>query len=195
MKEKEKPSIAKLFIARRIAEFPTLYAHGDQVIVSDIIGTQGSCYWDKNGLLIHGDQYYHPKKKKHVKNYPLQMPLKTALELVYSGGEVIHPSYNMSGPINKMPLNIEASWLDEISTFLFRWGKYSMNDFKDMAIMHCMLHYGCKSNPNAGLPGRTISDFEQLHKKIPSWNAMVTNIEYQKRYNKIDPKTFMGEDI
>jgi hypothetical protein len=190
----EVPSIAKTFIARRIAEFPTLYSHGDQVIFCHLVSNMGSCYWDKNGLLQHGDKHYNPTTKKFTK-YPLRMPMETAYGLVASFGKRVHPYYDISGPINNMPANIEESWLEEISHFLYRWSKYSMDDFTMMATMHCMLHYGCKSNPAAGLPGRTINDYALFHKKIPSWQAMVTSIEYQKRFDKVDPKTYMGIDI
>ena len=195
MKDEEKiPTIAQLFIARRIAEFPTLYAHGDEVIYSNIICTQGGCEWNKDGLLVQTDQYYHPKKKKFTK-YPLRMPMKTALELVYNHGDFIRPYFSMNGPINNMPVNIEDSWLQTISIFLTKWGKWSMEDFTDLAKMQCMLYYGVRENLNGGLPSRTIDDFRQFHKKIPSWKAMVDNIYYQKQYNKIDPKVFQGEGI
>ena len=55
------PTIPQLFIARRIAEFPTLFGHGDQVIYSLVIGNQGGCFWDKNGLLQQGDKSYNSK--------------------------------------------------------------------------------------------------------------------------------------
>jgi len=191
---KEVPTIAKTFIARRIAEFPTLDRHGDQVIFSYVVSTQGSCYWDKTGILRMDDKFYNPKTKKFT-SYPLRMPMETAYSLVHSFGKSISPYYNMDGPINKMPVNIEDSWLSEISMFLFRWGKYTMDDFRMMATMHCMLHYGVRENPNAGLPQRTIDDYQKFFNKIPSWKAMVDSIYYQKRYNSIDSRTYQGIDI
>ena len=195
MKENEKiPTVAETFIARRIAEFPTLYRHGDQVIFSCIISTQGSCYWDKNGLLQMDDKHYDPKTKKFTE-YPLKMPMKTALSLVHSFGKFMSPYYNMGGPINNMPVNIHDDWLQEISMFLTKWGRFNMEDFTLLATTYCMLHYGVRENPNAGLPQRTIDDFKQFHKRIPSWKAMVDGIYYQKQYNKIDPQTYQGIDI
>jgi hypothetical protein len=190
----KKPTVDDLFIARRIAEFPTLYPHGGQVIFSCVISTMGSCYWDKNGLLQQDDQFYNAKTKKFTK-YPLKMPMSTALGLVYDIGQSIHPYYNMNGPINNMPLNIHEDWLTRISCFLTTWGKYTMDDFKLMATHHCLLQYGLRENPNARLQQRRIDDFKQFHKKIPSWKAMVDSIRYQKQYNKIDIRTFQAADI
>jgi len=193
-KEEKKHTIAEEFIARRIAEFPTLYHHGDEVIFSNVISTQGSCYWDTDGCLKQGDQYLNPKTKKWGK-YPLKIPMETAYSLVYSHGDFFHPYYNMNGPINVMPANVEESWLMEISMFLTKWGNFSMDDFIMIATVQCMLYYGCRSNPNASLPDRTIDDFKQFHRKIPSWRAMVDSIYYQKQYNKVDPTTYQGMGI
>ncbi len=194
----EKPSIAKLWIARRIAEFPTLYPHSDQVIFSSVIGTQGDTYWDDNGLLQQADMCYKGTVNGKPKwgQYPLQMPMKTALTLAHNHGKSFHPYYNMSGPINKIPVNVEESWLSEISSFLYKWEKFDMDAFRMMATVECMLYYGgLRENPNAGLPNRTISNYEQFHKNIPRWKAIVASVCYQKEYNKVDPKTFQGEGI
>jgi hypothetical protein len=194
IEKKDVPSIATMFIARRIAEFPTLYSHGDQVIYNHVIGREGSSYWDKNGILQNGDSYYNPKTKKFTK-YPLKISMEVALKMTHSFGKSLSPYYEMSGPINSMPLNIEDSWLLEIFMFLNKWGKFSIDDFKMMAVMHCMLHYGVKENPNAYLPQRTIDDFTKFHAKIPSWQAEVQRIYHYKQFKRVDPKTYMGIDI
>lgn len=191
---KDAPSIAKLWIATRIAEFPTLYSHSDQVIFSYVVGNMGSNSWDENGLLQSGDQHWDATTKQFGA-YPLKISIEVALSMAHSFGKRISPYYDMSGPINNMPVNIDDSWLLEISMFLNRWAKFTMDDFKLMATMHCLLHYGMRENPNAGLPARTIADFEQFHKKIPSWQAMVSQIYYQKQYNKVNPATYQGIDI
>lgn len=188
------PTIAETFLARRIAEFPTLYPHRDQVIFSSVIGTQGSCYWDKNGCLKQKEQHYNPKTKKYTR-YPLQMPMATAYSLLHSFGKPLSMYYNMSGPINQMPVNIEKSWLEEIDSFLYKWGKFSMDDFKLMATNYCLLQYGCRKNPHAYLPERTITDFKQFHANIPKWKAMVESIRFQKQHGKINQKTYQGSAI
>jgi len=195
MKEKEEPpSIAKMFMARRIAEFPTLYPCGDQVIFSCVVSTQGRCVWNKKGILEMPEQHYNPKTKKWTK-FPLQMPIETAHSLVFSLNKLISPYYDMSGPINKMPENIEGSWLLQISIFLNKWGALSMEDFKAIATTDCLLNYGRRENPHAYSPQREIDDFSQFHKKIPSWKATVASIYHQKMTGKVDPKTFQGVGI
>jgi hypothetical protein len=186
------PTVVDLFVARRIAEFPG--KTGATVMYEHVICGMGDCYWDDNGLLQHSNQHYDPKTKKFTQ-YPLRMPMETALEMTHIFGHLFTPYYNMNGPINRMPVNIHDEWLLWISIFLDHWGAYTMDDFKLMATVYCLKHYHFQENKNAGLPQRTIDDYQQFFNLIPKWKAMVANIRYQKQYNKIDPATYKMIDI
>lgn len=192
--EKKEHTIAEQFLARRIAEFPTLYHCNGQVISSCILSTQGSCAWNKVGSIVHHDSHYNERTKKWGR-YPLRMPIETAFSLHHSIGKNVHFSYDYEGPINHIPLNAEQSWLKELESFLWTWTKISLDDYKIIAEANCLLYYGIKKNPHAGLPERTIADFALFLKKAPSWQAKLQEVRYYQEHKHIDVRTFQGIDI
>lgn len=183
----------KLFAARRIAEFPTLYVCPDDVIASNILGSQGDCYWF--GGILKQPNYHQTKSKRWVK-YPMRMPLKTAAEMHANK----FPSFAFNtgsgnAPISKLPNDCDKSYLEAISHFLWKWGRITKEQWELVARVKCIMYYGMESNPNAGEPSRTIEDYERFLSFVPKWEAAIRQVEYFQQHGKIDARTFQAIDI
>lgn len=192
MKEKKPLSAFEQFAARRIAEFPTLYSDRSDVISNCILGSQGECYW-KDGVLCQPNQNY--SKGKWTK-YPLRMPLSTAAEFhQYTAPKIGYDIGNARSPISNLPKDTDKSFLQEIDLFLMRWERLGEAEWKTLATAHCLLVWQIPSNPNAAEPQRTLDNYLNFMRRIPSWRAAIREIEHFQRYGEIDPRTFQGADI
>lgn len=196
MEEKE-PNVVETFLATKIAEFPTLYSCGDEVMIRCVFEKMGGSFWNKKGLIEQTDLSWDDKKKKYCR-YPLQMPMKTALSLVNSNTSKILSFpyyYSQDNPIDCIPLNANDLWLKEIGHFLFKWGNYSLEQFELLAKAQCLINYGMSQNPHAHEPKRTLKNFEEFLKRVPGWKASIANVKYQMEHGKIKPSLYQALDI
>lgn len=181
-------------MARKIAEFPTLYRCSDDVILGCLICGMGGSFWNEKGVIEQSDKCWNSKTKKWV-NYPLQIPLSVAADFINDNTNLISAPHSISGPINHIPLNADKSWLQAISVFLFRFQKLSLDDWQLLAKAKCLIHYGVIENPHANQPKRTFENYQAFAEKIPFWYAAIREVEYYQHNGKIDPKVYQGMDI
>jgi hypothetical protein len=191
---KEKPLTPfDKFAARRIAEFPTLYADKSDVISACILGSQGDCHW-KDGVIVQPKQ--HLTKGNRWAQYPLRMPLATAAELhQYNLPKIPYDIGSVLAPISNLPNNADKSFLEAIDSFLFRWEGLGEAEWKALATAHCLIIWQIPSNVHASEPGRTLDSYLKFMEKIPKWRAAIREVEHFQRYGEIDPRTFQGIDI
>jgi hypothetical protein len=192
--KREKPNVAEQFMIERIQEFPTLYKHAMNVIVSCVLERTGSCEWNEDGILVHLDKGYNTETKEWGE-YPKQISEEVAHDMLndHHGKFIRMPhSYYGSPPICNIPFNCHPDWLRAIDMFLFNFEKYTTEDIVFLARMKTFLYYGIYENINAAEPGRTIDNYNLFMKHLPSWKAKIKEIEYFQRNGKVDPETYTG---
>lgn len=192
MKEETTPPTPfQLFAARRIAEFPTLYKNGDDVIACCIFGNRGDSEWE-NGVVVTKDLHYNPKTGRYTK-YPLRMPIATAIKLLnsYKIPSIAWDTGGARAPINNIPKNADESFLEAIEIFLSTWGRASEEDWKAAAKAYSISISGTIRNESE----RKLSDYLSFAKQIPEWRAKVGKVRHFQQHGEIDPRTFMAEGI
>lgn len=194
--DKDKPLTPfEKFAARRIAEFPTLYSCADDVIARSILSPMGDCSWE-SGVLKQPNQHYNSKSEKYTQ-YPLQIPLAAARDML---NKTKWPSFSFEtgggrAPISNIPKDIDKSYLEAISHFLWKWGRYTLEQWQLVARVKCLMYYQTENNPHAGQPQRDIDDYERFMSFVPKWEAAIREIEYFQRHGEVDARTFQGADI
>jgi hypothetical protein len=186
------PTPFQLFAARRIAEFPTLCKNADDVICNYILDSMGGTKWE-GGVIVSEDRNFDPNTKTWGE-YPLRMPIETALELL-NIAKIPSIPWSIGGaraPISDIPNDAEKSFLDAIDTFLWKWGGLTEKEWSVAAQAYCVKYYGVTSNPNAE---DKLPDYLRFMKGVPEWRAKVKAVKHFQRHGEIDPKTFMGEAI
>lgn len=182
------------FVARRVAEFPTLYKGPGDVITNCILGTQGECFW-KDGVLHQGDQHWDEKKKKWTQ-YPKRMSLEVAREFhSYKMPTIPYNVGHAQAPISQIPKDADKSYLQGIGIFLYVWSELTDEDWQLLAKAKCLIVYQRQSNEAAGEPNRTLENFRKFAKQIPEWRARIHAVEHFQHYGEADPKTYQGLDI
>ena len=181
------------FVARRIAEFPTLYKCATDVITNCILGSRGDCFW-KDGVLVQPNQHWNGK---HQTQYPLRMPLKTAAEMhSYKAPRFSYDTgSNARAPIENIPRNAAKSFLDEIDSFLYKWGRFGRDEWQAISTAYCITMWGVAVNKHASEPERSMDGYERFMKAAPKWRATIREIEHFQEHGEIDIRTFQAENI
>ena len=195
MRHKDENNPARNFIIQRMQEFPSLYSNSYSVLMQCIVENCGDTSWNKEGLIEMKDLDYN-KETKTWGPYPKVISEKVAEDLyLHYHGRLISPPHYANGPINDIPYNAHPDWLEEISYFLFAFSKYTAEDVVNIAKMKCFLNYGKYENSYAAEPDRTISNYNSFLKRIPSWQARISEIQYFHHNKKINPDTYLGMHI